>query len=147
MPYRPTLDEAEQLLVVGRLRQRDAHLRPGSEETVHHLREDPLTRTLEDADAKRSRLALAERVEIGLGGRDPRRDCTGVGEQEGACLGEGDRLGAARPLDQPVADDPLERGDLLADRRLRIPESRRGLAERALARDRFQSQEVPQLDP
>ena len=69
-----------------------------------------------------------------------------MGEKEIACLGEGDRLRAAGPLDQPVADDPLERGDLLANCRLRITQSGRGLPERALTRDRFQCQEVTQLD-
>jgi len=45
-----------------------------------------------------------------------------------------------------VADDPLERGDLLADRRLGIAQGRCRLAEGTFPRDRFQSQEVPQFN-
>jgi hypothetical protein len=51
-----------------------------------------------------------------------------------------------RPLDQPVADDPLERGDLLTDCRLGVAQGRCRLAEGTFARDRFQSQEVPQFN-
>ena len=53
---------------------------------------------------------------------------------------------AAGPLDELLADDPLERGDLLADGRLRVAEPARRAAERALLRHRLQRGEVPQLD-
>ena len=52
----------------------------------------------------------------------------------------------AGPLDEPLADDPLERRDLLADRRLRVAESFGGAPERALLGDRPQRGEVAQLD-
>ena len=53
---------------------------------------------------------------------------------------------AARALDEPLADDPLERRDLLADRRLRVAEPFRRAAERALVRERLQRCEVADLD-
>ena len=42
--------------------------------------------------------------------------------------------------------DPLEQRDLLADRRLRVPEGPRRAAERALARDGVERGEVAHLD-
>ena len=45
------------------------------------------------------------------------------------------------------ADDALERAQLLADRRLRVAEPHRGAAHRALARDRLERREVPQVEP
>jgi hypothetical protein len=53
---------------------------------------------------------------------------------------------APGPLDETLADDPLEHRDLLADGRLGVAERRSRLAERALARDRLESQEMPQFD-
>ena len=140
------LDETQQLEVVGGFGQRDVHLRPGREEPGHHFGEDPLPDALEDPDAKGSRLALGECGEIGLRSGHARGDRTCVSEKQLAGLGEGDRLRASRPLDQPVADDPLERGDLLADCRLGVAQRRCRLAEGSFARDRFQSQEVPEFN-
>ena len=124
--------------------QRDVHLRPGDEEAAHHFGKDPLPDALEDPDAKGSRLTLGEGGEVGLGGRHARGDCTSVCEEQAPGLGEGHRLRAARPLDQPLADDPLERGYLLADRRLGIARRVAPCRTNPPARP-FQSQEVPQL--
>jgi len=57
-----------------------------------------------------------------------------------------DRARAARPVDEPLPDDPLELGDLLAHGRLRVPELARGGAERAQPPDRLEGDDVPQLD-
>jgi hypothetical protein len=43
-----------------------------------------------------------------------------VAEQELARLGQRDGAWPAGPVDQRLADDPLEHRDLLADRRLRV---------------------------
>jgi len=64
-----------------------------------------------------------------------------------ACLGEGDRARAARALDQPEADDALERRDLLGDRGLRVPEPLGRPPERALVGDRLQRDEVSEVEP
>ena len=45
------------------------------------------------------------------------------------------------------ADDPLERPQLLADRRLRVAEPHGGAAHRTLARDRLERGEVAQIEP
>ena len=95
---------------------------------------------------ERARLAGLERAEVGLGGLEARDDRLGVPQQERAGLGQRDRARAAGPLDEPLADDPLERRDLLADRRLRVAEPLRGAAERALVRERLQRGEVAHLD-
>jgi hypothetical protein len=70
-----------------------------------------------------------------------------VADEQGPRLGHRDRARAARALDQPLADDALERRDLLRDRRLRVAEPGRGGAERALAGHRLQRGQVPQLHP
>src|SRR6476661_1142575 len=54
---------------------------------------------------------------------------------------------AARPLDQAIADQALERRDLLADGGLRVAQPDRGAAEAALLRHRLQGSQVPQFDP
>jgi hypothetical protein len=66
-----------------------------------------------------------------------------VTEQHLAGLGQLDRAGAARALDQALADDPLERCDLLADRRLDVAQTRGGTAERALLGDGLERRQVP----
>ena len=78
--------------------------------------------------------ARLERAEVGLRGLQARDDRLRVAQQQLAGLGQRDRARAARPLDEPLADDPLERRDLLADRRLRVAEPLRGASERALVR-------------
>ena len=67
-------------------------------------------------------------------------------EEQPAGLGQRDGARAAGALDELLADDPLERGDLLADRRLGVAEPLRRPAERAFRRDRLQRGEVPELD-
>jgi hypothetical protein len=69
-----------------------------------------------------------------------------VREQDLAGLGERDRAAALRPLDQAVADPPLQEGDLLADRRLSEAEPRGGAAERSLSSDCAQRGEMTKLD-
>ena len=69
-----------------------------------------------------------------------------MAEQQAAGLGHRDGPRPAGTLDELLADDPLERRDLLADRRLRVAEAARGAAERALLRKRLQRREMAQLD-
>jgi hypothetical protein len=73
---------------------------------------------------------------------DEAEDRVGVLEQHLAGIGEGHGAAALRALDQSVPDAPLEDRDLLADRRLREAQARRGPPERALAGDRPQRREV-----
>jgi DNA-binding transcriptional ArsR family regulator len=53
---------------------------------------------------------------------------------------------AVRSLEQTVSHGPLQRGDLLTHRRLRIAEPRRSADERALGRDAAERGQVAQLD-
>ena len=69
-----------------------------------------------------------------------------MAQKQLARLGQRDRLRPPGPLDEALPDDPLEGRDLLADRGLGVAEARRGTAERALARNRFESDQMPQLD-
>ena len=68
-------------------------------------------------------------------------------EQPAAGLGQLDRARSRRARDERGADDALERLQLLADRRLRVAEARRGAADGTLARDRIQRREVPEIEP
>ena len=112
-----TLDEVGEDAVGVGLAELDLDGRPGAREPAHHLRQDLGADALEDADVERTGLAGRERAEIGLGRLQPRDDRPRVAEEQPSRLGERNRARAARPLDQPLADDPLERRDLLADRR------------------------------
>jgi len=67
-------------------------------------------------------------------------------EQERARLRERHCARAAGALDERLADDLLERRDLLAHGGLRVAEALRRAAERALVRDRVERREVAQLD-
>ena len=53
----------------------------------------------------------------------------------------------AWPLDEAQADDPLERRDLLRDRRLRVAEPLGGLPEGSLVRDRLEGDEMAEVEP
>lgn len=53
-------------------------------------------------------------------------------------LGEADRPAPAQAVEQRRAHDPLQRGDLLADRGLRVAEQVRRGPERAVLGDRSQ---------
>jgi hypothetical protein len=69
-----------------------------------------------------------------------------VAQQDLAGRGQRDRARPAGALHEPRPDDPLEQRELLADRRLRVAESSRRGAERALAGDRIERGEMANLD-
>ena len=93
------------------------------------------------------RLAGAQGMQVCLSGLEPGDDRVGVAQEQVPCLGQRDRARAARALDELLADDPLERRDLLADRRLGVAQGVRGPAERRLAPDRGQRDQITQLQP
>jgi hypothetical protein len=84
--------------------------------------------------------------EVGLCCLEARGDRVGVPEQQYARLGQRDRPWAAGPVDQPLADDALQRRDLLADRGLRVAELLGRATERAVLRDRLQGDQVTQFE-
>src|SRR5581483_10449719 len=102
---------------------------------------------LVDADTQRAGRALREGVEVGAGGVELRHDRVGVPEQEPPGVGEVDGAGAARALDEALADVPLEPRDLLADRRLRVAELAGRAVEGPRAADGLERGEVAELDP
>jgi hypothetical protein len=83
---------------------------------------------------------------VGPGRFEPGHDRLGMAEEEGACLGQGDRARSARALDEPLVHGAFERGDLLADRRLGVAELEGGATERPGAGDGFESREMADLD-
>ena len=95
---------------------------------------------------QRTGLARRERSQVGLRGLEPGDDRLGVPEQDPAGLGERHRPRPSGPLDEALADDPLERRDLLADGRLGVAELLGGAAEAALARKCLERGQMPQLD-
>ena len=102
----------------------DAHLdaRPVLLEAAEEAGEDARADALKDPDAERAGGAFGERRHVGLRGVELRDDRVGVPEEEPAGVGQVDRPRAARAVDEPLADVPLELGDLLADGRLRVAE-------------------------
>ena len=102
--------------------------------------------TLIGGDAQRAGLAGAERRHVGPRGVESRHDRLRVAEEQRAGLGHRDCARPAGPLDEPLADDPLESRDLLADSGLGVAELRGGAAERPGPRDRLERREVPHLD-
>ena len=85
-------------------------------------------------------------MQVCLGRLKARDDRVGVPEEQLTRLCERDRARSAGALDELLADDLLERLDLLADRRLRVAEPLRGAAERPLGGDGLQRGEMPQFD-
>ena len=67
-------------------------------------------------------------------------------QQQSARVGERDGARPARTFQQPGSHDLLEVGDLLAHGGLRVAQTPRRAAERALLRDGFECGEVTQLD-
>jgi hypothetical protein len=123
------------------------NVRPVARVAREQPRDNPGADALVDPEAQRPRLAVREGAEVGLGGLDPRDDRLRVAEEHLAGLGQLDRARAARAFDEPLADDPFERRDLLADRRLDVAESRGGAPEGALLGDGFERRQVADLDP
>ena len=120
------LEQAEQVGGVGLLAHAHLDARPVLPEAAEQGGEDAGADALEDPDAQRAGGALGERGHVGLRGVELRDDRVGVAEQEAAGVGQVDGPRAARAVDEPLADDALELGDLLAHRRLRVAELARG---------------------
>src|SRR5581483_1916330 len=136
------LDAGRELAREVRLAELDLDRGPRPAEALQHLRQDLRADALEGADAERAGLAARERGEVGLRGLEARDDRLRVPQQPPPRLGQRHRPRSARALDEALADDPLERRDLLADRRLGVAELLGGTAEGALAGDRLEGGQV-----
>jgi hypothetical protein len=142
----PALDAVAEVAVGVGFLQLDLDVGPCSPEAPHHLGQDLRADALKRPDVERTRLACRQRRQIRLGGLQTGDDRLGVLEQDPPRLRQRHRARPARPLDEALADDPLEGGDLLADGGLGVAEPLRRPAERALGRHRFQRGEMAQLD-
>src|SRR5262249_51783949 len=91
--------------------------------------------------------ALAQRGHVGLRRAEPRDDAVRMPQEDAPGVRDRDGPGPARAVDEALADKALERRDLLADGRLRVPQPGGGAAEAALLGDRLQGRQVAQLDP
>ena len=100
---------------------------------------------LEGADAQLHGVPAG--AELRFGRREAGLDRARVHEQTLAGLGERERLRDARAIHELRADDALERGELLADGRLRIAEAARGAMERRLLREGLERSQMANLDP
>ena len=78
---------------------------------------------LERADAQDPVAAAGARVELGAREPHPRDDRVRVREEEPPLRRQRRVARSTVAVDQPAADDRLERGDLLADGRLDVPEA------------------------
>ena len=137
----------EQLEVAGGLMDLEAQVRVRLGHTRRHPREHPDAHALVRAHAERARVALAERLELSL--RDPkaRQNRLRVLEQQRPRLGQPDGPAPPGPVDERLADQALQRRDLLADRGLRVPELVRGAPERPGRGDRLERRQIAQLQP
>ena len=116
------LEQRVQLLVVAGLDQPHLDVRPALDVAPHRARQQAHADALEGADAQRAGLAVGERAEIGLGRPHRRRGTACVAEKPLPGVGRRHRAPPARPLEQLQPGGPLERRDLLADRRLGVAE-------------------------
>ena len=140
------LDAAVERVVVRRLRQLERDSGPVVHEPAHHDGEDAGADRLVGRDPQRTCLAGAQRGHVGARRVEPVDDRLGVSQEELAGLGHRDRPRAAGALDELLAHDALEGGDLLAHGRLGVAELEGGAAERACPGHRFERREVPHLD-
>ena len=108
-----SLDHLEQLLLVHGFSQHDldAGMRLG--EPAQQRRKDACADALEGSDAEPPGVACLERQHVRLRREQARVDRLRVAEEDLPGLGQRDGAGAAGPLDEAKADDPLQRRDLL----------------------------------
>ena len=115
------------------------------EDRADHRRQDLHRHALERADDQPA-AAGEQGFDIVLGLPQAGEDHARVVEQRRPHRGQLDLAGAAGSIEQLMADDAFERGNLLADRRLAEPQPLGGAAEGAFGGDCLQCLEVSDLD-
>ncbi len=88
----------------------------------------------------------AEAVEVVGDSVELCEECSAVLEQVGAERREFDRAGATGPVEDPLADDALQRRDLLADRRLGVAQALGRSSEGALGGDGVERHEQTHVE-
>jgi hypothetical protein len=114
---------------------------------VCELRDQRARDARHGADAQLADAPAGEPGEVGARGLELSGDRVGVGQELRAGLRQLHGAPARRARHERHADDALERLQLLADRRLRVAEPHRRTAHRALARDRLEGREMPEVEP
>ena len=149
-------DQERQIEVAG-LERRDEHVvlglgqahldaRPRLGEPAQELRQEARAGALEGPHPQRARLAGGKRRQIGPRRAEPRDDRVGMGQEHAPGLGQLRGPRAAGPVDQALADEPLEGRELLAHGRLGVAERLCGAAERAVLGDGLECRQMAQLD-
>jgi hypothetical protein len=113
---------------------------------AHDIGQERLRDTLECADTQASHPVLLELLDVRAGGAQPRVDRARVLDETLTLECKRDLARAANPRDQTDTDQPFERRNLPADRRLAVPRLRRSRTERAFGRDRLERGEMTKLD-
>ena len=101
---------------------------------------------LKRAHADAADVAGEETLDLAADDVDPTDQLAAVGQHEPAERGERRRSGATGAVEKRCPDHPLEGGDLLADRRLRIAETARRAGERAFGGDGVEGHQVAQFE-
>ena len=126
------------------LLDRDAQLRMRAQERDHRRGDDRRQRAREGADAQLAPLARHAVRQLPVREPEPLGDDVGVREQ---LLARGRDLQLAAPaLQQAGAGLPLERGDLLRDRRLRERQRLARAGERPVQRDFAEGQHAARVE-
>ena len=112
---------------------------------LHDLREDHVRHALERAEVDAPVTGL-EPVDGGGEARRLRQQVAPVREHHRAEGRDAHPFRPAGPVEDRAADGLLQRGDLLADRRLGVAEAERRPSERTLVGYRGEGGEVPQFD-
>jgi hypothetical protein len=117
----------------------------GLRESGGRSREYSHADTLERPHPHGSGAALRKALELSVGDPHASEHGLGMAQQQGRRGSEAGRPAAAGAVDQRLADETLERGDLMADRRLGVAELVGGSAEGSGDLDRLERGEVAQL--
>ena len=136
---------ADQLGVVVALQQARVQLGAFGAEGAQHGREQRRRGALERADVDAPDGAGLEPPHRGGGGVGRVDHLAAVGQQHLAQRGQLDRSRAAGPVEQRLPHRALQRGDLLADRRLRVAQPGRRATEGAGRRDGVERHEMAQF--
>ena len=101
-----------------------------------------------DADANSGVPLLTHAGELQMSLVEPGKDASCLREENDSGSGWRNPMSAGlRSSQQPLADDSLEHGDLVTDRRLGVAELARRALERLFAGNGLECREMPDLDP
>jgi hypothetical protein len=139
-------DLIEQLAVRRILDQLDLHVRPPLGEPLQKRWEHAGANARKDTESERPSSPALELVELGTRRLRAGEDRGRMHKHQPAGVGQGGLADSPAPLDQPHLEKPLERGELLAHRRLAVAKPSRSSGQRSLLGHGSQGEQVPQLN-